>query len=321
VRTLSLFVIASILPVLVSGVAGRALALCDLKVYDQTSPPHIRGVVDDQYAEFEWASDADLDKQSGWFIWNYILNENNKDPLIANWPKGQIQISTIRPSPPHGITCRKIPVDCATDHPMPDAPIWYSASNQRQDAKAYLSVPVAVGSPPPLPCATAQAAASPTFARPLSSNLASTYINDQHQVVDLEFVAVAAAQDNKITLTLKYRPLDLIVGLAGLPQRIDPKQLSEIMGQLGQRGISTHQTNMSRFTDINFSKQKLLSFNSDWRGLDEQEFLFMWGKEGDVNLIYGDSNPPQPAEAAVILLDALRKPILMTRIPVYLPAR
>jgi hypothetical protein len=242
--------------------------------------------------------------------------------LVVDWPKGGIQISTIRPLPPQKVFCRYIPADCVTDHPMPNAQMWYTTSRQPQTTKVYLAVDVPPGSPLPPSCATtAQTQAAPPPARTLLSSISSSYLDDRKQPVDVQFDAFAGLRDNQASLTFKYYPPDIIVGLGTISQRLNSQQLAQIMGRLGERGISTDRANISKFTDINFSEQKLLSFDAEWQGLNEAEFLFMWGKQGVMDLTFAASSPLQQMQSSVILLDPQRKPILMTRIPMYLPAR
>ena len=272
--------IAIVLPVIF---ANPAQATCDLYNYDRTPPPHIKGSVDDQYAHFDWASDADLDPPNGSVIWNYIKNLDAGAPLVVNWPKGLIQISTIRPLPPapDGIACRKVPARCATQQ---DAPILYSASNQHEDAAAYWSIQVTPESPCPT---TAQAKGEESSSRPLSSNIKSTYLDDDHKAVDLRLVTFATVKDKReVDLQFEYRPSSLVVGFSTLAQRLNAEQISAISRRLKEKGIGFDQAKVANFTGINFGERKVLSFDAEWRGLDEQQFFFVWGKEGKVDLTF-----------------------------------
>jgi hypothetical protein len=310
VRQSSLLVIAGGASILLSGFSGSALAICDIKNYDRTAPPHIKGVIDDQYAHFEWASDAEM-QQGGRLIWNYLSNLHDTDALVANWPRGQIQISTIRPLPPHGITCRQFQVECSTNFPVPNAPIFYSPSNQRQEASVFLSAPPAL-------CTSSESTAQGPLAPTLSSNIASSYVDNQKKVVDLRFDTVASVQDNQTILKLTYQPRNLIIGLAMLPERVKPEQLFASLERLKAKGIKTDQGSIAQFTGINFKEQNVLSFDREWRGLNDQVFLFIWGEDGSIDLVFAALTRLLRTESAVILLDQERKPILMTRIPMYL---
>jgi hypothetical protein len=114
---------------------GVALA-CDLSMFDKTSPTAVKDRVDNHFAKFEWASDADA-SQGQFKIWNYIHNLGNAG-LGADWDKGRIHIPVANPLPPGKPFCYRYLADLVTERPDADAPIIYGTNKQRQDAAAYV---------------------------------------------------------------------------------------------------------------------------------------------------------------------------------------
>ena len=66
-------------------------ATCDLTEFDQGAPTAIKSQVSNQYAQFEWASDADHVRNLNW-LWHYIANRGTAG-LGALWRKAEIEIS------------------------------------------------------------------------------------------------------------------------------------------------------------------------------------------------------------------------------------
>jgi len=125
---------------------GLAIADCDTTAFDRSPPMAIKSEVNNQFAHFEWASDADVVNGYSW-LWHYIWNKSSNVGLGVVWEKGQIRQPLTSPLPPGEKACSRKFVSGVRPYPDTDAPIKYGTNRQTQDAAVFVAERSAQQSP------------------------------------------------------------------------------------------------------------------------------------------------------------------------------
>jgi len=174
---------------------GFSFAACDLREFDRTEPHAIKSQVDNQFAQFEWATDVDVLSGQDW-IWHYIWNKNRSAGLGALWKKADIRIPLTAPLAPGAAHCNHFLVNAFRPEPDADAPIVYGTNSQTQRAAVYV-------------------AASPPSQR-TGGYFDSTYVDENGKRIDLHIAVFSKASPGGYTLFIEKYPTDITIAFSKL---------------------------------------------------------------------------------------------------------
>ena len=211
-----------------------ASAGCNISQFDHDLPRAIRGEVSNHLANFEYASD--VDNVDGTFrLWNYVLNKRPDKGIAISWPKAGIGQDFFAPLPPGEPACVFQTVDEIRRDP--DAPITYGTKDQTQSAAVYAyDVPKKLGS--------------------TTSGVRTSVLIDGKSV-DLNVELSTYPTKEGFGFVLEHSP-GVVVGIAGLPEVLTPKQLQSI-----QTSAKSQDAMVEKATYFEYTKEdpdKALSF-------------------------------------------------------------
>lgn len=172
---------------------------CVTDNYDQMPPSKITGNVTNSGLQFEWASD--FDRRNGTnYVWHYIKNAPESQPLNFNWKKTGLKQEFVRPLPPGETACAEYPVSDLSESDIDDdAPIVYGHNNRVQRAAIYGK----------------KAVASADEHR-YRSKLSSSYIDETGGKRDFEVSFFYDSDGDTVTEMGILAPDDLYVGIANV---------------------------------------------------------------------------------------------------------
>ena len=283
------------LAILISLCSG-AFADCDLANYDKTSPPALRGGVDNNFAHFEYASDADAQSNQFW-IWNYIQNKRTDKGIGANWPKAGIHINVLYPLPPGKAACRWFSV--AGYSKDSDAPITYGTTDQQEMASVYA---------PPVANKTAST----------SSRISTTFTNEGREPVDLNVDFSTFQSGNGIYYVIVHTP-GFVVGIAGLPKLLSQKQIDLLSADAKAQNASVERASYLQYTGEESTNNLKMLFDPEKGPNAKTDFLFFSGASAKIHLETEGGSVQQTAADMVILDAKLRRPVFATSVSLLVP--
>jgi hypothetical protein len=267
---------------------------CDLTGFDQSPPHAVKDTVNNQYADFEWASDVDQ-TNAGLRVWHYILNTGSK-ALGVDWDKADIHAALANPIPPGKAFCNRFIADAVAPAPDTDAPIVYGLSGQHQRAAIYV----------------AQKAPN------LSSNstISSSYTDKQGKIVDVDVQISSGVTKEGFFIQVVHSP-NLIVGISGLRRALTDNQFEALTSSLKAQSASAS------------SEQYLAKF-----GADTLRKMFADAKTSERltrDYLFLQGNPKWrveiPAKSLikrstdVVVLNNDLQPILVTNVALVVPSQ
>jgi hypothetical protein len=288
-----------VLPALVLSCSCTAAA-CDLAEFDRAPPPAIRSSVTNQFAHFEWASDADKLPSGAW-IWNYLTNRGAAG-LGARWKKAKIDISKWNPLPPGETFCYQYLVDALREKPDTDAPIIYGTNDQRQEAAAYI--------------------ADVRAASPTNAVIQTTVIDSSGKRRPVRIDLSTSPTDGGFTFSLDHASSsDLIVGISTLSTALNKSQIESIMVDVKkQTGGNVELASLAKFAGDNADKFVATAFLTPEETKERltETYLF-FSNAGKVGVKVQEKSPQQ-REAEVILLDKDRRPLFAVSVTLLAPS-
>src|SRR5260370_37493397 len=96
----------------------------------------IKSEVNNQFANFQWASDAERLGEQSW-LWHYIWNKSPDLGIGVKWEKAGIKVPMMNAVPGGEMCCHRHPVAAVRPHPDTDAPIIYCANSPGQPARSF----------------------------------------------------------------------------------------------------------------------------------------------------------------------------------------
>jgi hypothetical protein len=288
---------ASSLGILLS-LCTAAFAFCDLTGFDRTQPAAIRGSVNNQFANFEWASDVDLIDGRLW-VWHYILNRRPDLPIGGHWDKAGIIMPLANPLPPGKAACNQFLADSIQTNPDTDAPIIYGTNEQQQRAAVYV-------------------ANKPPKAADTSSKIRSSYVGEGGGVIDLSIDLSTVQTSNGFQIVLDHSP-GLVVGIADISKALSSDQLERLAIMAKEQGAFVARATYSQFTKQS-PDAALNLFPKENRPKEDTEFLFFAGRS--LTKFELKAEAVQKVSANMIVFDEkIGRPVFATDVSVLVPAR
>jgi len=308
------------------GFYTTAYSQCDLTGFGKHEPPPapLRSPpVEDQYANFEWGTDAST-KGAYWWRWNFIKNDASL-PLTADWVKGGIHLPIGNPLPAGEAACRKVLLG-NSNQPVPvldaNAPIVYGVSSQTQDAAVFVSArpnqapSVSQAPPSPAPSITLPSKTKESEAfHPTSDVFETVYRSPKGELVPIQVGVSSNKSDQSFSIGISMEPHDLFVALSGTSKFWSPDQLETIVNQFAKQGFKVFQAPLSKFATLDPVKQLHISPDEA-----EQNFLILTGgTEAQANY-----NAPPGAQmryqaAVFVILDSDGRPVTGENIEIIVP--
>lgn len=289
-----------VFPALVLSCSCTAAA-CDLAEFDRAPPPAISNVVTNQFAHFQWASDADKFAGGAW-IWNYLANRGTA-ALGVRWKKAKIDISKWNPLPAGGTFCYQYLVDTLREKPDTDAPIIYGINDQRQEAAAYV--------------------ADVRAASPTNSVIQTTVIDPSGKTRSVRVNLSTSPTDGGFTFSLDYTSSsDLIVGISTFATALNKSQIESIIFDVKkQTGGSVELASLGKFAGDNAEKFVAAAFLTPEEAKERltEPYLF-FSSAGKLGVKVQEKSPQQ-REAEVILLDKDRRPLFAVGVTLLAPSQ
>jgi hypothetical protein len=275
---------------------SAASAACDLTYFDRTPPAAIRSPVDNQFAHFEWATDADTVNGRTW-IWNYILNLGNAG-LSATWEKGKIRIPLLKPLPPTEAFCNRYLVKAVSPDPDTDAPIVYGTNNQRQEAAVYTEQHVAqVGTPD------------------TASIIETTVRDDDGKLLPVRVEISTSRTAKGVSLSFTRTP-GLVLGISNLLSGLDSNQVANVKARLGSENVNLQESSISDYVGGQANLNGVFAAN-ELKDREGMRYFFLSGGDKGFVEIEGSAFEDRPAE--MVVLDRNRKPLLVAGVNMLLP--
>jgi hypothetical protein len=186
---------------------GLATASCDLADFDQTEPPSIVMGVDNQFAKFQWGTDADQ-IAGRFFIWHYIKNQSKAGLGGIKWNKAQIRVPLLLPLANGEAFCNHKAVGGFRKDPDYDAPIVYGLNPQEEPAAVYVKQ---------------EGAALPSI------NVFDTaYLDQQGKKVDVHIGVFSQPVSSGFSFQLEIVP-NLTIALSRIPKTLSSSELNTIV--------------------------------------------------------------------------------------------
>jgi hypothetical protein len=274
--------------------SSASAAGCNLARFDQTPPPAITRPVDNQFANFVWASDVDRIDGRLW-VWHYIENTHPTLGLGARWEKAGIYVPLTDPIVPGEAACNQFLADSVRNNPDTDAPIVYGTNEQRQVAAVYVAdQPQRLSS---------------------SSTITTSYVDQQGKRANLSVILASGLTDKGMYLQLEHPP-DVIVGISGFPQSLSDSQFAAV-ARTARAEISPFST----FVKGN-GKQVLGELYSSKQAEERlgEKFLFFTGAPGSrKTLVEIPARSTKKITADLIVLDSELRPLIASDVMVLVP--
>jgi hypothetical protein len=283
--------------VLLACLCGSAVAGCDLSGFDHTPPPAIKSQVDNQFAQFEWASDADTRSGQQW-VWHYIRNKGTKG-LGVRWPKAGIRQPLTRPLPPGEANCNEFPIDALAAKPDTDAPIIYGTNEQRQPAAIFI--------------------ADNGSQKKAGAKIQSSYLNDEGKVVPVNVEVSMGATKSGFYFVVTHTP-GLVIAMSGISKVFSQTQFEIMSSTYKEQRVS-----IAAMTFADYTKQdpkRLLAgmFSAEEIGeVSDQPYVFFRGNPKASVELPADSF--RTVMSNMIVLDEALRPILATQVRLLVPGK
>jgi hypothetical protein len=295
--------------------ASPAQAKCDLTSFGQhpTPPsPIAPPPVDNQYANFEWGTDAYRDRYDNWWVWNFIRNGANALKLPVNWVKGHISASVSNPLPSGFPACYReyLGTEPTTD---PDAPIIYGVNAQNQNAVVYVASNGSQAS---------RNATQKDIAR-ADSRIETTYTDENSVIHEVDVALAFYGDPGKFSFAIDNKPSDIFIGISRLVTSLSKEDVESIAGQFNTSGMSLRKATLSDFAPQAVDELlQLASADKDrLAGLEPKaQYLFFTGATfGSANFRPPAAVSAERSAAVVVILDPRRRPICAVPVSVVIP--
>ncbi len=275
--------------------SGVVSAGCDLSAFDRGTPTAFRAGVDNVFAQFDWASDADQWNDGRIRIWHYIKNNGTRS-LGVNWQKAGIRVPLLRPLPAGGIYCKLSFVDRVAERPDRDAPIIYGTNEQREEAVVFVS-----DEPPKTS---------------VGSRIDTTYQDENGATVPIQIGVSSGATKDGVFLMVDSNSHEFEVGFTKLAGAFSPAELAKTVA-MGQKavvttfGAYTKQIPAKTLGDV-LSASELASF-------EKEDLLLLSGPGKKYFQI--SSSAATKLKAEMVVFDKNRTPITITDVTLFVPTK
>jgi hypothetical protein len=274
--------------------SSLASAGCILTGFDQSPPPAVKDSVNNQYADFDWASDADT-TTAGVRIWHYILNTGTKG-LGVDWDKAAIHAALANPIPPGKAFCNRFIVNAVAPNPDTNAPIVYGVSGQNQRAAVYVE----------------QTAPKPSA----SSTINSSYTDKGGNTIDVDVHVSSGVAKEGFFIQVEHSP-NLVLGFSGLRQALSDSQFEVFTNSLkAQSAFASTEQFLVKLGPDNLEKMFADAKTGDRL---REDYLFLRGSPKWRVEIPAKSLTKVQSDLVVLTNDL--QPILVTNVGLVVPAR
>jgi hypothetical protein len=268
---------------------------CDLKAYDRTPPPALRGTVNNPAANFEYASDVDaVDGQLQ--ISNYILNRRTDKGIGVKWPKAGISQSVTFPIPPGDSACSSQ----TTEKYHTESDIITYGTNEGTKATVVF-------------VADTQRKLGST-----ESNIKTSYTNSEGKPVNVNVEVFAFRTEKEISFSVQHSPA-LVIGIAGLPDVLTAGQIETLQESAKAQNAGVKKATFFQYTNEDPTNALAALFDPERGPSAKTDFLFFSGSSAKFGITTSTSNI-EKVSADMIVLDAKSmRPILGTGVSLFVP--
>jgi hypothetical protein len=275
--------------------SGLALANCDITDFDQTPPPAFKLDVNNQFATFQWASDADA-LNGRTLLWHYIWNRSPNKGLAVKWDKVRILQPPAAALPPGEVACVRRFVEGVRDRPDYDAPIRHGLQQfeHREDATLYVQDEKA--------------------AQATGNNFDTAYIDQQGKKIDVSVGVYSERVGNEYHLELEVIP-NLTIAISELPDRLTKSELVSFAAGAGAQRITM---GLRPLDELGLADLGEVFSASELASHLKQDYLFFRGTQKTVLAL--TTPTVEKIKAEIIVLDRTRV-IFVADVEVLAPKR
>jgi hypothetical protein len=272
-------------------------AACDLSFFDRGSPPAYKGAIDNNRANFFYASD--IDPANGTLqIWNYILNRHPDKGIAVTWEKAGITNDVWGPLPPGESACVQRTVDVAQIDS--DSPIVYGTTDQIEPATAYVSDVKKLGA--------------------TDSRVSTSYLNADGKAIDVSVQLSTYKTSDGIGFTLNHSP-GFVVGIANLPQVLSSGQIEGLQLSAKKQDASIEHATYFEYTREDPQKAYPFMFRRKQGPNAKTDFLFFAGSSAKFGLMTMGYQVEKVSADVVIFEERTKRPVFATDMSLLIPTK
>ena len=281
---------------------GLAIADCDIRNFDQTPPAAIASEVDNHFAKFQWASDADRLHGSQPWLWHYIWNKSPDTGIGVKWEKAGIKVPTTRPLPAGENFCNRKPVAAFRQEPDTEAPIIYQPviygiSSRRQDAAVFVE--------------------HKNASLNTGGIFDTAYIDEQGKKVDVHIGVFSQRTDSGYNLQLETVP-DLTVAISTLSDKLSSSELVSFLASVASQSVQV------RLETLGAGGRELVGLNELFSPPElidhlKRDYLFFRGARKALFTV--ETPAVEKINADIIVLDDAAHVVFISTIDILAPQR
>jgi len=276
---------------------GLAIAGCDTREFDRTPPAAIVSEVDNQFAKFQWASDADLLYGGQPWLWHYIWNKSPDVGIGVKWEKAGIKFPTTAPLPGGEKFCNRTLVAAFRPQPDTNAPIVYGTNSQRQDAAVFVE--------------------DKNASLNTGSIFDTAYVDQQGKKVDVHIGILSQRIDSGYNLQLETVP-DLTVAISTLSDKLNRAELVSLAASAASQKVEVQLRTLGAAGRELVGLSELFSPPELVNHLKRDYFFFRGARKA---VFVVETPAVEKVKADIVVFDDAARVIFVSNIEILAPQR